>query len=50
MLLKNLGTMVLPNQKAIAKINTLMEDGVITDEKLLSSLKNLGKETTELAG
>ncbi len=33
--------MVLPNQKAIAKINTLMEDGVITDEKLLSSLKNL---------
>jgi len=38
MLLKNLGTMVLPNQKAIAKINTLMEDGVITDEKAMFGL------------
>jgi len=50
MLLENLGTMVLPNQKAIAKVNTLMEDGAITDEKTIKQLKNLGKETAELAG
>ena len=50
MLLENLGTMVLPNQKAIAKVNTLMEDGVITDENTIKQLKNLGKETAELAG
>ena len=49
MLLENLGTMVLPNQKAIAKVNTLMEDGAITDEKTIKQLKNLGKETAELA-
>ena len=49
MLLENLGTMVLPNQKAIAKVNTLMQDGVITDEKIIKQLKNLGKETAELA-
>ncbi|AGP84914.1 NADPH-dependent FMN reductase [Alteromonas mediterranea] len=49
MLLENLGTMVLPNQKAISKVNTLMEDGVITDEKTIKQLKNLGKETAELA-
>ena len=42
--------MVLPNQKAIAKVNTLVEDGVITDEKTIKQLKNLGKETAELAG
>jgi len=47
MLLENLGTMVLPNQKAIAKVNTLMEDGA--DEKTIKQLKNLGKETAELA-
>ena len=44
MLLENLGTMVLPNQKAIAKVNTFMEDGVITDEKTIKQLKNLGKK------
>ena len=42
--------MLLPNQKAIAKVNTLMEDGVITDENTIKQLKNLGKETAELAG
>ena len=46
---ENLGTMVLPNQKAIAKVNTLMEDGAITDEKTIKQLKNLGKETAGLA-
>jgi len=44
MLLENLGTMVLPNQKAIAKVNTLMEDGAITDEKTIKQLKNLGNK------
>ena len=48
MLLENLGTIVLPNQKAIAKVNTLMEDGEITDVKAIKQLKTLGKETAEL--
>jgi len=50
MLLENVGTMVIPNQKAIAKVNTLMNDtGEITDEKTIKQLKNLGKETAETA-
>ncbi len=50
MLLENLGTLVLPNQKAIAKVNTLLnETGEVEDEKTIRQLKNLGKETAELA-
>ena len=50
MLLENLGTMVVPNQKAIAKVDSLMNDnGEISDEKTIKQLKNLGKETAELA-
>lgn len=50
MLLENLGTMVLPNQKAIAKVNTLMdEQGSISDEKTIKQLKKLGADTVALA-
>ena len=49
MLLANLGMTVLPTQVAVAKVNTLMdENGVITNEKTIKQLKNLGKETAEL--
>ena len=50
MLLENLGTMVLPTQRAVAKVSTLLDDnGAISDEKTLKQLKSLGKETAELA-
>ncbi len=50
MLLENLGTMVLPTQRAVAKVDTLRNDnGVITDEKTIRQLKALGKQTAELA-
>jgi len=49
MLLANLGITVLPTQVAVAKVDTLMDDsGVITDEKTVKQLKNLGKQTAEL--
>ncbi len=49
MLLANIGVTVLPAQLAVAKVNTLMDDsGVITDEKTIKQLKNLGKQTAEL--
>ena len=49
MLLANLGITVLPTQVAVAKVNTLMdENGVITNERTIKQLKNLGKETAEL--
>lgn len=48
MLMENLGTMVLPNQKAVggafAKFD---ESGNMTDEKMQQALKNLGKELVE---
>ena len=48
MLLENLGTMVLPNQKAIAgAFAKFDENGNITDEKLLETLKGLGQELVE---
>lgn len=50
MLLENLGTMVLPTQRAVAKVSTLVDDnGAINDEKTIKQLKSLGKETAELA-
>ncbi|MGS2720503.1 NADPH-dependent FMN reductase [Paraglaciecola aestuariivivens] len=48
MLMENLGTMVLPNQKAIgAAMNKFDADGNMTDEKVEKGLKNLGKELVE---
>ncbi|QJR79927.1 NAD(P)H-dependent oxidoreductase [Alteromonas pelagimontana] len=50
MLLENLGTLVIPNQKAIAKVNTLLDSsGRVVDEKTVQQLKALGAETVELA-
>ncbi|NMH59549.1 NADPH-dependent FMN reductase [Alteromonas ponticola] len=50
MLLENIGTMVLPNQKAISRVNTLLdESGKVSDEKTIKQLKLLGKQTAELA-
>ncbi len=50
MLLENLGTMVLPTQRAVAKVSTLVDDnGVVSDEKTIKQLKALGKETAQLA-
>ncbi|WP_414830226.1 NADPH-dependent FMN reductase [Alteromonas sp. H39] len=50
MLLENLGTMVLPAQRAVAKVSTLLDDnGAVSDEKTIKQLKSLGKETAELA-
>jgi NAD(P)H-dependent FMN reductase len=48
MLLGNLGTMVLPNQKAVGGAFKLFdEQGEITDEKTEKGLKNLGKELVD---
>ena len=48
MLLENLGTLVLPNQKAVAKaFGKFDETGQMTDEKLQEALKGLGKELVE---
>ncbi|MEW9798188.1 NADPH-dependent FMN reductase [Alteromonas sp. CYL-A6] len=50
MLLENLGTMVLPAQRAVAKVDSLMDDnGVITDEKTIKQLKALGRDTAVMA-
>lgn len=48
MLMENLGTMVLPNQKAVGGAFAKFDDsGSITDEKLEQALKSLGKELVE---
>jgi NAD(P)H-dependent FMN reductase len=48
MLMENLGTMVLPNQKAVSGAFAMFdEDGNITDEKTEKALKALGKELVE---
>lgn len=45
MLLENIGTMVLPTQKAVGKVSTLLdEQGNLADEKAQKSVKNIGKE------
>lgn len=49
MLLENMGVLVHPNQKAIAKVHSLIgEDGQINDEKTLMQLKKLGADTAQL--
>jgi Ca2+-binding EF-hand superfamily protein len=46
--MENLGTMVLPNQKAIGGAFAKFDaDGNITDEKTEKALKALGKELVE---
>lgn len=48
MLMENLGTMVLPNQKAVGNAFKLFDDkGNITDEKTEKALINLGKELVD---
>ena len=45
MLLENIGVMVLPGQKAVGKVHTLLDDnGELADEKTQVALKNIGKE------
>ena len=45
MLLENIGVMVLPGQKAVVKVHTLLDDnGQLSDEKTQIALKNIGKE------
>lgn len=48
MLLENLGTMVLPTQKAVGGAFKLFdEDGQINDDKTERALKNIGKQLVE---
>lgn len=48
MLMENVGTMVLPNQKAVSNAFSIFDDeGNITDEKTEKALKNLGKELVD---
>jgi chromate reductase len=48
MLMENLGTMVLPNQKAVGGAFKLFdEQGDITDEKTEKALKKLGAELVD---
>ncbi len=49
MLLENVGVLVHPNQKAIAKVDTLLnERGEIDNEKTIKQLKKLGADTAKL--
>jgi NAD(P)H-dependent FMN reductase len=48
MLMENLGTMVLPNQKAVGGAFAMFDgDGNITDAKTENALKSLGEELVE---
>ncbi len=48
-LLENIGTMVLPNQRSVAKAGDLVDDsGTLTDEKTIKLLKNLGRDTAQM--
>lgn len=50
MLLENLGTIVIPTQRAIAKVNTLLdENGEVVDERTITQLKALGSEVADKA-
>ena len=50
LLLENIGTMVLPNQRSVASAGELVDDnGKLTDEKTIKFLKNLGRETADMA-
>jgi len=49
MLLENMGVIVAPNQKAIAKVSGLLDDNhVVSDDKTIKQLKGLGRETAQL--
>ena len=49
MLLENIGTMVLPTQKAVGKVSSLLgSDGELADEKTQVALKNIGKELVNI--
>lgn len=49
-LLSNIGVLVLPNQQAVGKVHTLLnEQGELVDEKKLNALKKLGHEVAEAA-
>ena len=48
MLMENLGTMVLPGQKAVPKAFGMFDDsGTITDERTQAALKNIGKNLVQ---
>jgi NAD(P)H-dependent FMN reductase len=48
MLLGNIGVHVIPSQKAIGKVNTLIdESGVLSDEKTLGQLQKLADELVQ---
>jgi chromate reductase, NAD(P)H dehydrogenase (quinone) len=49
MLLENIGTMVLPGQKAVSKVSSLLdENGELADEKTQVALKNIGTELVNI--
>ena len=49
MLLENIGTMVLPTQKAVSKVSSLLdESGELADEKTQVALKNIGTELVDI--
>ena len=49
MLLENMGVIVAPNQKAIAKVSGLLDDNhKVSDEKTIKQLKGLGRDTAML--
>lgn len=48
MLLENIGVMVIPNQKAIAKVSALInEQGDIDDEQTVAGLQRIGRDLAE---
>jgi chromate reductase, NAD(P)H dehydrogenase (quinone) len=48
MLLENIGVMVIPNQKAIAKVSALVnEQGDIDDEQTVAGLQRIGRDLAE---
>ena len=51
MLLGNIGMHVLPNQKAIGKVNTLINDqGELDDEKTIKQIHQVASQLVEFAG
>lgn len=48
-LLENVGVMVIPNQKAIGKADSVInEQGEVHDEKTIKQLKGVGRDTAQL--
>lgn len=51
MLLENLGVIVMPNQRSVAKVGGLVgDDGVVNDETTIKQLKKLGADLVALTG